>query len=228
MVDFHTHILPNLDDGSKSLEESLEMLRLERAQGIDTVVLSPHYYSSQYCPEEFLQRRQRSWERLVQAVEPGMPRLLPGAEVQFFESIANFAMLPEFCIRGTNLLLLEMPFCHWDDRVVGTVLELNGSNGIQLVLAHIERYLSFGQNAKTLSLLRRAGILMQVNSSFFAGWLRRQKALGMFRRGEFQLIGSDCHNNSTRRPDWQAVPQEVLAQVSRYSSTLLEQSPSIL
>ena len=47
MIDFHTHILPGVDDGSKNLDESLQLLQMEQQQGIDIVVLTPHYYSSQ-------------------------------------------------------------------------------------------------------------------------------------------------------------------------------------
>ena len=66
MVDFHTHILPGIDDGSRQTEESLELLRLERASGVDTVVLTPHFYASQNSPEGFLERRARAWDRLCQ------------------------------------------------------------------------------------------------------------------------------------------------------------------
>lgn len=224
MVDFHTHILPNLDDGSKSVRESLELLRLERSQGIDTVVLTPHYYSSQFCPEEFLSRRQSAWEQLSGSLEEGTPRLLLGAEVQYFESIDNLESLHSLCIQGTKLLLLEMPFCHWDERVVRRVQELNGSNGLQIVLAHIERYLPFSQNDRALELLRRSGILMQVNASFFDGWFHRRKALSMLKRGEFHLIGSDCHNMVSRPPNWAPVPEHVMNNVDQFSKALLRRS----
>lgn len=44
MIDFHTHILPGIDDGAKSLEESLSLLKMEQEQGVDTIVLTPHYF----------------------------------------------------------------------------------------------------------------------------------------------------------------------------------------
>lgn len=224
MIDFHTHILPGLDDGSKSVQESLEMLRMERRQGIDTVVLTPHYYSRQNSPGAFLRRRQLAWERLTGSLEEGMPRLLLGAEVQYFENMGNLDSLHTLCVQGTKLLLLEMPFCHWDERVIRTVLELNGSNGLQIILAHIERYLPFPQNAQALELLRHSGILMQVNASFFEGWLHCRKAVSMLKRGEFQLIGSDCHNITTRRPNWELVPEDAVKMVDQFSKALLRQS----
>lgn len=223
MIDFHTHILPGVDDGSRHLADSLELLRLERQQGIDAVVLTPHFYSSQQSPEKFLERRQRSWERLLDAWEEGMPQLLLGAEVQYFDSMENLPNLSSLCIQGTSLLLLEMPFAPWDQRVIRAVQEIQEFGEIQLILAHIERYLSFGENHRLLEPLRRSGVLMQVNASFFDGWLRRRKALSMLRKGEFQLLGSDCHNLDARKPNWGLVPEDVKQSVNRYSRKLLQQ-----
>lgn len=223
MVDFHTHILPGLDDGSKNLTQSIQMLRMEKEQGIGAVVLTPHYYSTQQSPEAFLSRRQRAWERLTGELEEGMPKLLLGAEVQYFDTMENLQNLNWFCIRGTRLLLLEMPFDHWEQRVVRTVQEIQEAGEIQVVLAHVERYLRYHQNPKSLDILRRSGVLMQVNASFFDGWLRRKKALSMLRKGEFQLIGSDCHNLSTRKPNWDLVPEDVKKSIRQSSRRVLRQ-----
>lgn len=222
MIDFHTHILPGLDDGSRNLTNSLQMLRMEQQQGIDVVVLTPHFYSTQRSPEEFLSRRQRAWETLKDGWEDGMPRLMLGAEVLYFDNMDNLQSLPSLCIQGTRLLMLEMPFDHWDQRVVQTVQEIQSAGEIQVVLAHVERYLSF-RNDRSVELLRRSGVLMQVNTSFFQGWLRQKKALSMLRKGEFQLIGSDCHNLTNRAPNWESVPEEAIRTADRISRDLLQQ-----
>ena len=62
MTDLHTHILPGMDDGAVSVETSLEMLRMERDQGVDAVVLTPHFYRDRERPEQFLARRRASAE----------------------------------------------------------------------------------------------------------------------------------------------------------------------
>lgn len=152
-----------------------------------------------------------------------MPRLLLGAEVQYFDGMDHLRELPSLCIQGTNLLLLEMPFDRWDQRVIQTVQEIQRAGEIQLVLAHVERYLSFYRNPQALEAFRRAGVLMQVNASFFDGWLRRRKALSMLQSGAFQLMGSDCHNLTSRRPNWDLVPQEVQKTLGRVSRNLLRQ-----
>ena len=68
MTDLHTHILPGVDDGAKAPEESLEMLRMERDQGVDTVVLTPHFYRDRERPEHFLKRRRAAGEALRDAL----------------------------------------------------------------------------------------------------------------------------------------------------------------
>lgn len=227
MIDFHTHILPGMDDGSKDLTESLQMLRLEQQFGVDTVVLTPHFYSHQNSPEQFLRRRQKSWEILSPSLEAGMPQLLLGAEVQYFEGVANLEDVRQLCISGTGLLLLEMPFCSWDARMLQTVRSLNGTEGVQVVLAHIDRYLSFYGNARSLDFLQESGILMQMNADAFRGFFPRRKAASMVHKGKIQFLGSDCHDLAGRKPNWELVPDDVIPIVDASSKSLLRQHVSM-
>ncbi len=222
MIDFHTHILPGIDDGSKDVCQSLEMLRMEQKMGIDTVFLTPHFYASQNSPEVFLNRREEAWERLQEGLEEGMPQLLPGAEVQYYESIGYAENLKSLCIHGTNLLLLEMPFNRWDERMVRTVLDLNGTDGIQIVLAHIDRYLKFVKE-DVWDLFQRSGILMQLNASAFSGLLHRRKAVSLMQNGFVQFIGSDCHNLDIRKPNWDIVPERAWQIAQQNCDYLLRQ-----
>ncbi len=222
MIDFHTHILPGMDDGSKNVRQSLEMLRMEQKMGIDTVFLTPHFYASQNSPETFLNRREEAWERLQEDMEENLPQLLLGAEVQYYESIGYAENLSSLCIQGTNLLLLEMPFNRWDDRAVRTVLDLNGADGMQIVLAHIDRYLKFVKE-DVWDLFQRSGILMQLNASAFSGLLHRRKAVSLMQNGFVQFIGSDCHNLDSRKPNWELVPEKAWQIAQQNCDYLLRQ-----
>ena len=97
MIDFHSHILPGIDDGSKSVEMSLQMLRLLKAQGIDTVAATSHFYATQRSPQRFLFRRQEAWDKLRTALDADAPRILLGAEVLYFPGISHMEELPELC-----------------------------------------------------------------------------------------------------------------------------------
>ena len=217
MLDFHTHILPQMDDGSRSVEESILMLREEVRQGITDVVLTPHFYAQENSPEEFLLRRQSSYERLVEKLEPGMPRLHLGAEVQYFEGICQIDSLRKLRIQGTRLLLLEMPFSNWSERMIQDVLELNSDSDFQVVLAHIERYLHW-QSKDMPQFLLNNGVLLQCNGSFFLNRKTRHKAISMLQRGQIRFVGSDCHNMEYRPPNL----QEALHNVRKYADAFFQ------
>lgn len=110
MIDFHSHILPGMDDGSQTVEESLTLLEMLRAQGVDTVAATPHFYARENSPEVFLRRRREAWERLNARLTPGGPQVLLGAEVRYYRGISRLEELHRLCLSGTHVLLLEMPF----------------------------------------------------------------------------------------------------------------------
>lgn len=205
MIDFHTHILPCIDDGSQSLHESLSLIREEGRQGIDAVVMTPHFYADENDPATFLKKRNKAWKQLAPYLWSELPKVYLGAEVQYFEGICAVEDIQHLRILGTEYLLLEMPFARWSDRMLDDVLELNERDGMQVVLAHIERYMAFNPD-KTWSMLREHGVLMQSNVSFFENWKTRRRAMSMLERGEINLLGSDCHNKKTRRPNWLGLP----------------------
>ena len=149
-----------------------------------------------------------------------MPRLLLGAEVQYFEGIGNVEDISSLCIEGTNLLLLEMPFSHWDDRMLRTVMDLHSYGGVRIVLAHIERYRR-EQPRQLWEELRDFGILAQVNASFFDGFWTGRTARAMMKARQFQLIGTDCHNLHSRKPNWDLVPGDARAYAAKNARRLL-------
>ena len=219
MIDFHTHILPGMDDGSKSVEESIALLQEEARQGADMVFLTSHFYAAENSPSEFLRRRQAARQELSLAGDSSLPPVRLGAEVQYFEGIASASDMEHLKIMGTNLLLLEMPFCRWTDRMVDDAAELGDRLEARIVLAHIERYLPM-QAASVWKQLRSQGVLMQCNASFFGNWKTRRKAMSMLSGGEIQFVGTDCHNLHTRRPNWDLLPPKGKTWLSRNEASM--------
>lgn len=210
MIDFHTHILPGVDDGSRSVAESVALLQEEKRQGVNTVFLTPHYYAEENSPVSFLKKRYSAWRDLEPYLWPDLPQVRLGAEVQYFEGICTAEDVRHLRIVGTDYLLLEMPFQPWSNRMVGDVLELNDRRGMQIVLAHIERYMAM-QKPKVWEELRAGGVLMQSNVFFFTGWKTRRRALDMLEHGQIHFLGSDCHNMTSRVPNWGQLPKEAEA-----------------
>ena len=207
MIDFHTHILPGMDDGSSSIEESLAMLQAEGDAGIERVVFTPHFYASQNSPKDFLRRRKESWNALLPHMYRGLPKVSFGAEVQYFEGICQTAEIAALRIAGTPYLLLEMPFRRWEDRMLDDVLELSTHPDTIVVLAHIERYLS-NVSSQSLAYLRDNGVKIQMNVSTFGGRRSGNLATSMLKAGEVHILGTDCHSMGHRRPNWELFPEK--------------------
>lgn len=199
MIDFHSHILPGIDDGSKNVEESLLLLHMLEEQGISTVVATPHFYANEQSVDAFLQHRDHTFAQLMEQYGDGPVKICLGAEVLYYNGISRLQDLEKLCIEDTQVLLLEMPFTRWSSKVVQEVLEIANNMAITVVLAHIERYARY-QNASFLSLLQQNGVLMQVNASYFIDRWTRRTALRQLGFGEIHLLGSDCHGVTNRPP----------------------------
>ena len=228
MIDFHSHILPGIDDGSSSVEESLSMLEALTAQGVSTVVSTSHFYATQRSPERFLQRRSEAFGKLKEALPASAPRILLGAEVLYFPGISHMEALPELCTQGTDILLLEMPFTAWSDYMVREVHDLAHSGQFTILMAHIERYY-FKQPVSVWDSFLEEGILMQSNADFFLPFPGRLKALRLLREGRIHLLGTDCHNMELRRPRMdearamirKKLGEEYLEEIDRFGDSLL-------
>jgi len=202
MTDIHCHVLPQMDDGSRSVEESLSMLETLAAQGVGCVVATPHFYADENSPEEFLARRAASLEKLTAIPWSGLPTLKLGAEVCYFNGISRCEGLEALKMEGTDLLLLEMPFTRWTQRMLQEVRVIQATRATVL-LAHIERYL-YWQDGKTWSTLADWGVLNQCNATFFLQWRTKGKALRMLQKGKIHFLGSDSHNMDSRPPQLEA------------------------
>lgn len=207
MTDLHTHILPGMDDGAKTAEESLKMLRMERDQGVDTVVLTPHFYRDRERPERFLPRRHAAMEVLQEALMSlpeqeiqSMPRLILGAEVAWVPNLPDMQELPQMCMGRSKYLLLELPFSPWSDLMFRQIRELMSRTGITPVIAHLERYLSHQKTERVRELLE-LDVLVQVSAEPMLHPLRRGKALGLLRDRHAQFVATDCHNTVSRPPN---------------------------
>ncbi len=201
MTDLHMHVLPGMDDGSRDVGTSVAMLERSAAYGVDTVAATSHFYAEDNNIPRFLTRRRSAYGRLQEAVgeRDDLPRLLLGAEVLYFAGMSAVDDLDALCLEGTDLLLLEMPFVLWTDRVLREVETIQRS-GLQVAAAHIERYMDI-QPRRTMEAFFDLGTFIQCNGSFFLNRRTARQALRMFRQGQIQFLGSDAHNLTSRPPD---------------------------
>lgn len=222
MTDLHTHILPGIDDGAKTVQESLAMLRMEREQGVDTVVLTPHFYRDRENPKHFLKRREAAMFTLGKAVltlteeeRSALPRLLIGAEVAWAPNLADWEELPELCIGNTDNLLLEMPFTPWTDRMIDQIYDMMSRTGITPVIAHLERYWKM-QRPEHIREVLELGVPVQISADVLLHFISRGGAMKLLKSKQAHLLASDCHNCTTRRPDLKAALDVVRQKLGGY------------
>ena len=227
MVDIHSHILPNVDDGSRSVQESLQLLKMLADQGVSRVAATPHFSADRESVEDFIRRRQFAYDSLMQEMPQGMPQIMLGAEVKYYQGISRMADLKSLCIEGSSLLLLEMPMARWTEYIIKELLEISCSRGVTLVLAHIERYLSL-QSPDVWDRLLEGGVLMQVNATFFTEWRTRRRAVSMLKSSAIHFLGSDCHRAVERPPYIKAAAEIIEKKMgSRFLALMTEYADSM-
>lgn len=199
MIDFHSHVLPCIDDGSKSIAESVLLLRMLNEQGITNVVATPHFYANNDTVSDFIFKRNSALDSLKDEISDNTPQIIPGAEVKYYEGISRLNGIENLCIDESGLFLLEMPSKRWTEYVLRELNELNSRGSFKIVLAHVERYLSL-QPRFLVEQLSESGILMQSNVDFFLNLKSRRKAFRMLKNGQINFIGSDCHGVTFRPP----------------------------
>ena len=213
LIETHCHILPEIDDGASSLEMSLEMVERLKGQGAEKIIVTPHYYSDSISLADFVKKRNAAYERLCRALPPDSPQIIPAAEVYISKYLFGNDDLSEICAGSTKYAFIEHPFSEdFSDRALERLSSLIIDYGITPVLVHIERYRSLMDDTDTLDELIDLGCLTQVNISSFADAHRsiRKKLFKYLESGRISFIGSDCHNTSTRPPDYQGGAKEIV------------------
>ena len=201
MIDIHTHILHGVDDGAKDIGMSLEMLRIEKEQGIDTVVLTPHFYRDKENVDSFIARRDAAFEELKQAIADNradFPELILGCEVAWVPNLSDIDGIERLCIGKGKYMLLELPFFPWNEMLCRQLHGLVGRTGITPVLAHMERYTRL-QRPDLFDEILSMGLPVQLGADSICRFLTRGgclRALGDWAH----VVASDCHNFKSRAP----------------------------
>ena len=192
LIDFHSHFLPKIDDGSRSIEESVNILDIMAKNDTDMIIATPHFYCTEQSVDKFLERRDSAYERLKPHLKEEHPRIGLGAEVLYDHSLVNYDKLPELCIKGTNWLLLEMPYTDLDDKIIDGVAAITDRGDLKVLVAHIERYLNF-TSMKRLEKLMRLDLLGQINAKSLTSFGSKRKCMKLIDMGFVHVLGSDYH-----------------------------------
>jgi len=204
MIDFHTHILPGIDDGSQDIRTTEEMLEEEKRQGVTLICATPHFYAHRMSFDEFLENRKAAADMTAELLcsRPELPDILTGAEVYYFQGIGKASRTKELCVTGTDTILVEMPFAQWNEDVLRDMEALIYKQHLDVVVAHIERYYEFQKNKNIWDAVFDLPLTRQVNAgSFLKGWSRSRFVTKVLKAHPDTLVGTDCHNMDSRRPN---------------------------
>jgi protein-tyrosine phosphatase len=193
VIDLHTHILPALDDGPATLAESIGMARAAAAEGVTTVVATPHVRDDYPTTAAEMEQAVATLRNAL-ALEGIQLELETGGEIALDElGRLDDRELKRFALGGRSYLLLECPYRGWPLQLASTVVALRGK-GFGVILAHPER--NADAKWERLEPLVEDGMLVQVTSASLDGRLGRKARAAAFQLLERELahlVASDAH-----------------------------------
>ncbi len=198
MIDIHSHVLFDMDDGAETLETSIELCRDSYMNGCDSLILTPHFLEYSYL-EDFVEERDMRITLLREALEKeNIPlEVLPGAELFLSDRVFGVDNLDDLTINGTKYMLCEMPLIPFDTRNVTRWFDELIDRSYAPILAHPERYYEFHQNYNLIDELLDRNIIFQVNLDSLIGAngsLAQNMSIDMVQRGIASLMASDAHD----------------------------------
>lgn len=212
MIDIHSHIIYGIDDGARTIEEAIQMIRMDSSFGVTDIIATPHYYVSRPTDPDQIHYRLNNIEKTIaemndkQPVEAVSVRLYPGNEVLWFESmpekLKSGAILT---LAGTRYTLVEF----YPDQNIETMLQAVRKlrySGYIPVIAHAERYAALRANGAISELIRQ-GAQIQLSTGAFSGGFFDKEAKFVKKAVKDDLVhymGTDMHRTDRRAPDWSA------------------------
>ena len=198
MIDIHSHVLPGIDDGSKNITTSLDILQGLEEQGITDLICTPHYIAetSQVSP------RSKNQELLKQLQERAKKKglkinLYLGNEIYIDKDILKLLRSKKISPLGkSKYLLVELPMSGEFQQYEDILLNLK-QKGWNVILAHPERYHSFQKDFRKISELHQQGILLQCNLGSFIGQYGRhakKTAQKIAKEKIIFCVGTDIHH----------------------------------
>lgn len=195
VIDMHNHIIPGVDDGSKSLEMSREMVLKEIEYGVDKIILTPHMNKNDKDKSKILEQ----YNKLVEYVYDLDMEFYLGSEIYYYDDIIsdlkNGALLT---INNTKYILIE-----FSTRVETPIVDICSDlivSGYRPIIAHIERY--YYLTYEDYKILHKMGALIQINSKTFTSKDFKKTLKKMYKDDLIDLVASDAHNNTSRCVDF--------------------------
>ncbi len=202
MIDLHCHLLPKVDDGSDSVDTTLEMLKIGQRDGIEKIVATAHY--NEFYNNSFYKVKSHV-EAINSIIKENKIKIevLPGQEVYLTSNILK--CYDSGLVKGLNdskYMLIELPMECYPKYAADIIYELKVM-GITTIIAHPERYAYFINDLSNINLFIEKNCLFQINATSILGKSGKhvkRTAFELLNKGIADFIASDAHDKSFRKP----------------------------
>ena len=158
-----------------------------------------------------------------------LPNVIVGAEVHYFHGISESEEISSLAIGQTNYILIEMPASPWSNDMYLELSLLYKKRGLMPIVAHVERYIGCFRTYGIPQRLADIPVLVQANAEFFLNSRTAGRAIRLLKGGYIHLIGSDCHNLGSRKPNLgfavnvieKRLGEAAIERINRYEQTVL-------
>ncbi len=201
-LDIHAHILPAVDDGARDMETTIRLLEMLLEQGVTAVIATPHFYPETDNAEEFAELVERAYRELKnEAANKDLPNVYLGCELRYFSGIGKSQAIKQFVIRGTDYLLLELPYgATITKTVLQDIIDITERQGLVPILAHIERYSKVSGFKKLLKLIADGYALAHINAGAVISKEEAKICEKLIKGGYASYLASDTHSINHRPP----------------------------
>ncbi len=202
-VDIHSHILPGMDDGAKNMAQTLEMLRVAQAEGIDRIIATPHYKMGRFGASTAKIKEVIAAVKAAAAAEGIDIAIYPGNEIYYHSELEERLENGRIAtLNDTDTVLVE--FSPTDSYTyIRNALDDVMSMGYQPILAHIERYQCMVKTPSHAADLKDMGVLIQMNADSATGetgFLIKRYCHTLLKEQLVDFMGTDAHSPLKRRP----------------------------
>lgn len=197
--DIHNHILPGVDDGAGCMEETLLMTEREHQMGIRNIIFTPHWRKGMF--EVSQKEKEQVFLDAVYQLHQYFTDMQFYLGCEYYVSSKDPCQdLRSYCISGSDSILIEFAPGQSFQKICSTVSTLRGQ-GIQPMLAHVERYLCLREDPERIRELKQLGARIQINADSLMGkngFGISRFARQLVRHRRVDLIASDAHDAETR------------------------------
>lgn len=230
LLDIHSHILPAVDDGAKTLQDSIKILEKMKSQNITDVIATPHFYPHRDNLEDYTQKTQSAFKELSEFLkDKDLPNIYLGCEILYYSGISKVSVLKDFTLNGSNYLLLELNPFLLSKNLFSELLYLREERGIIPIIAHVERYYRSRHFGEFLKFIKENRILTQVNATSFFAKKYNKVLHTLFCNGLVTFLATDSHSIDMRPPMLKHAFKEIELKYGKETvEKLIENSNSLL